>query len=408
MNDPYATSVAQLKKIAEILKLPSDIVTRLSVHDKFLEVHFPVTMDDGSVKLFTGYRAQHSNVRGPYKGGIRFSPFVNPSEIRALSMWMTWKCAIADIPFGGGKGGVIVDTKTLSESELERLSRAYLRAIYEIIGPTKDIPAPDMYTTSEMMGWMADEYGKLAHGYAPAVITAKPLEKDGSEGRTEATGLGGFYVLQNLAEREHLDPKQTTVAVQGIGNVGYYTARYAHDAGYRVIAIADSKHAIKNDQGIDVDAAIEFKKTHGSLEGMPGTTAISNDNLLTLPVDVFIPAATENVITSENAEAIKAKYVLEMANGPVTSDADMILEKKGIPVIPDVLANSGGVSVSYFEWYQNMHHEHWSKEKVFEELKKKMNSASEEIFAYKESHTISFRMAAYAVGVSRVVEAMKN
>ena len=408
MNDPYVTSVAQLKRIAEILKLSPDVVERLSVHDKFLEVHFPVTMDDGTVRVFTGYRAQHSNARGPYKGGIRFSPFVNPSEIRALSMWMTWKCSIADIPFGGGKGGVIVDTKQCSSVGLEKISRAYIRAIHAIVGPDKDVPAPDMYTTPEMMGWMADEYAKIVGKYTPAMITAKPIEKGGIEGRTEATGLGGFYVLQNLAEREHLDPKQTTVAVQGIGNVGYYIARYAHDAGYRVIAVADSKHAIKNDQGIDVDAALEFKKTHGSLEGMPGTTTISNEELLTLPVDVLVPAATENVITSENAEKISAKYVLEMANGPTTDEADAILEKKGIAVIPDVLANSGGVTVSYFEWYQNMHEEQWTKEKTFSELKKKMDTAFDAMYSYKIKNPVSFRMAAYAVGVSKVVEALKG
>lgn len=408
MNDPYVTSVAQLKKIAEILKLPADLVERLSVHDKFLEVHFPIVMDDGSSRMFTGYRAQHSNALGPYKGGIRFSPFVNPSEIRALSMWMTWKCSIADIPFGGGKGGVIVDTKQCSSAELEKISRAYIRAIHTIVGPEQDVPAPDMYTTPEMMGWMADEYSKIVGKYTPAMITAKPIEKGGIEGRTEATGLGGFYVLQNLAEREHFDPKQTRIAIQGIGNVGYYTARFARDAGYRVVALADSKHAIMSEEGIDIDAATNFKKTHGSLEGMPGTNPVSSDELLTLPVDVLIPAATENVITSENAQVIKAKYVLEMANGPTTDDADMILEKKGITVIPDVLANSGGVTVSYFEWYQNMHDEHWTKEKTFSELKKKMDSAFDAVYSYKKQNSLSFRMAAYAVGVSRVVEALKN
>ncbi len=408
MNDPYVTSVAQLKKIAEILKLPADVVERLSVHDKFLEVHFPVTMDNGAVRMFTGYRAQHSNARGPYKGGIRFSPFVNQSEIRALSMWMTWKCSIADIPFGGGKGGVIVDTKQCSSAELEGISRAYIRAIHAIVGPDKDVPAPDMYTTPEMMGWMADEYAKIVGEYTPAMITAKPIEKGGIEGRTEATGLGGFYVLQNLAERERLDPKQTKVAVQGIGNVGYYIARYAHDAGYRVIAIADSRHAIKNDQGIDIDTAVEFKKSHGSFEGMPGATVISNNELLALPVDVLIPAATENVITSENAETIRAKYILEMANGPVTDEADAVLEREGVVVIPDVLANSGGVTVSYFEWYQNMHREQWTKEKTFSELKKKIDSAFDAIYSYKKENSVSFRMAAYAVGVSKVVEALKN
>ncbi len=406
MNDPYVTSITQLKRIATILKLPPEVVERLSVHDKFLEVHFPVTMDNGTVRMFLGYRAQHSNARGPYKGGIRFSPFVNPSEIRALSMWMTWKCSIADIPFGGGKGGVVVDTKQCSSWELERISRAYIRAIHTIVGPDKDVPAPDMYTTPEMMGWMADEYAKIVGKYTPAMITAKPIEKGGIEGRTEATGLGGFYVLQNLAERERLDPKQTTIAVQGIGNVGYYVARYAREAGYRVVAIADSKHVIKNDQGIDIDAAIEFKKVHGSLEGMPGAAIISNEELFTLPVDILVPAATENVITSENAERIKAKYVLEMANGPTTDEADAILEKKGITVIPDVLANSGGVTVSYFEWYQNMHDEHWTKEKTFSELKKKIDTAFDAAYLYKKNNSVSFRMAAYAVGVSKVVKAM--
>jgi glutamate dehydrogenase (NAD(P)+) len=408
MSDPFKNALTQLENVAKLIKLEDWILEKLSRPERFIEVSFPVKMDNGKIKVFTGYRSQYNSALGPYKGGIRFSPDVNESEVKALSAWMTWKCAVAGIPYGGGKGGVIVDTKKLTEGELERLSRAYIRAIYEVIGPEKDIPAPDMYTTPEIMAWMVDEYSRLVGKKTPAVITGKPLSKGGSQGRTEATGYGGGYILEELAKLKNLNPKETTIAVQGFGNVGYYFAEYAQSKGFYVVAISDSKGGIYNAKGIDVKKATKHKEQKQTLKGFEKADSISNEELLELEVDVLVPAAIEDVITKENANRIKAKYIIELANGPVTPEADEILHKKKILSIPDVLANSGGVTVSYFEWLQNRKKEKWPKEKVLRKLKTIITKAFKESLASMKKYKVDMRMGTYALAVKKVAEAEKN
>lgn len=405
-HDPFSNAVAQLQKVAEIIKLDEQSLARIIEPDRVSKVHFPVKMDDGQVKMFTGFRAQHNDALGPYKGGIRFSPDVCESEVKALSTWMTWKCAVADIPFGGGKGGVIVDTKQLSVTELERLSRAYIRAIADVIGPDKDVPAPDMYTTPQIMDWMVDEYSKIVGKPSPAVITGKPVEKGGSLGRTQATGLGGVYVLKELAKKVNLVPKDTRVIVQGIGNVGYYFAKIAAENGYKVIGLSDSRTGLYNPDGLDVEAVLAFKKEHGSLNDFAGAQKVSNAELLELETDVLVPAAVENVITEGNAEQIKANYIIEMANGPVTPEADRILVQRGIISVPDVLSNSGGVTVSYFEWVQNKQDEKWTEADVLAKLEPKMVKAFNDGWAAMQRYNTDFRTAIYALAVQKVVDAL--
>ncbi|MBD3362824.1 glutamate dehydrogenase [Candidatus Dojkabacteria bacterium] len=407
LHDPFTNAVKQLEKVGEILNLESEIVETLSSPDNLIKVDVPVEMDDGSVKTFKGFRSQHNDARGPYKGGIRFSPQVNESEVKALSMWMTWKCAVADIPFGGGKGGVEVNTKELSKEEIERLSRSYIRQIHKHIGPDQDVPAPDMYTTPEIMAWMVEEYSDLVGKESPAVITGKPIEAGGSQGRTEATGQGGVYVLNRLSEKRNLDPENTSVAVQGSGNVGYYFATLAAQEGYKVVALSDSKSAIYNKDGLNVKKALDYKNEKGSYEGFNGGKQINNNELIELDVNVLVPAAVENVITEDNADKVKAEYVIEMANGPVTPEADEILRRKKTLVVPDVLANSGGVTVSYFEWVQNKEGKEWSKEEVLGKLKDKIVPAFDKVWDTMESYDTDMRMGAYILAVSKVVDAMK-
>jgi len=405
-HDPWQNAVAQLKKVAELIHLDEETLARVMDPARVVKVSFPVKMDDGHTKMFTGWRSQHNDARGPYKGGLRFSPEVNESEVKALSAWMTWKCSVADIPFGGGKGGVIVDTKRLSEGELERLSRAFIRAIADVVGPEKDVPAPDMYTTPQIMDWMVDEYSKIVGQPSPAVITGKPVEKGGSQGRTQATGQGGVYVLEELAKKEGLVPTETRVIVQGIGNVGYYFAKLAADLGYKIIGLSDSRQALYNADGLAVEEVLKYKGEHGSLADYPGATMMTNAELLEADTDILVPAAIENVITEGNAEQIKADYVIEMANGPVTPEADQILARRGIISVPDVLANSGGVTVSYFEWYQNMHNETWDEARVLEELKPKMVKAFNDGWAAMEKYQTDLRTAVYALAVQKVVDAL--
>ena len=406
-HNPFENAKEQLARAAEILKLDKNLVARLSNPERFTEVNFPVIMDDGREVVFKGFRSQHNNARGPYKGGLRFSEEVSESEVKALSMWMTWKCAVADIPYGGGKGGVIVDTKKFSQTELERLSRAYVRAVAPIIGPETDIPAPDMYTNAQIMDWMVDEYEKIIGKPAPATFTGKSLANGGSEGRPEATGLGGAIILDELARAENLQIENCKIALQGMGNVGNHFALEAVKRGYKVVAVSDSRGGIYLPEGLDVNKVISYKEEKGILAGFPGAQAVSNKELLELPVIVLVPAAIENVITEENAGRIKAKYIIELANGPVTPAADTILEGKGITSIPDILANSGGVTVSYFEWYQNMHDEHWPKEKVLEQLEPKMQSGFREGWQLKGEHKVSMRTAVYLLALKRVAEAIR-
>ncbi|MDP4010142.1 MAG: Glu/Leu/Phe/Val dehydrogenase [Candidatus Shapirobacteria bacterium] len=406
ITDPFQSSIEQLESAAKFLGLSREIIDQLSQPQRIVKVNFPVLMDDGNIKIFVGFRSQHNNARGPYKGGLRFSLQVTESEVKALSAWMTWKCAVAGIPFGGGKGGVVVDTKQLSITELERLSRAYIKAIYDVIGPNKDVPAPDMYTTPEIMAWMVDEYSKLVGEYTPAVITGKPIDKGGSEGRTEATGQGGVYVLEQLSQKANLVPQNTSVAIQGSGNVGYYFAVLAQQLGYKIVAISDSTLALYNPDGVDVNAAMEHKKQSGSFVGFTGASQITNDQLLELNVDVLVPAAVENVINEVNAGNIKAKYIIEMANGPVTPEADKILSQRNIISIPDILSNSGGVTVSYFEWQQNKDNQKWTKEEVLNKLKPIMVNAFEEAWAAMGKYGTDMRTATYVLAVKKVVDAM--
>jgi len=408
MKDPYKNAVQQLQDIAKIISLENWILELLSKVERFVEVSFPVVMDNGSFRTFTGYRSQHSNARGPYKGGLRFSPDVNEAEVKALSMWMSWKCAIAGIPYGGGKGGVTVDTKKLSEKEIERLSRNYIRAIWEIIGPETDIPAPDMYTNSQTMAWMADEYSKIVGQWTPAVITAKPLELGGSQGRVEATGLGGFYILEQLAQSQGITPSKTSITIQGFGNVGYFFAKFAHEAGYKIIAISDSKGGIFNEKGINITKANKYKNEHKTFKGYKDAEEISNEDLLMLDTNILVPSAVENVITEKNAKKIKTGYIIELANGPVTPEADKILLSNNIVSVPDVLANAGGVIVSYFEWTQNRKGEHWSKQEVFKKLKSKMCEAYKHVNQLTKKYNKDMRTGAYAFAVSRVSDAIKS
>lgn len=406
MHDPYENAIKQLEKVGAILDLDTQILKRLQTPDRLVVVSIPVTMDDGSLRMFTGFRSQHNNSRGPYKGGIRFHPQVSESEVKALSMWMTWKCAVADIPYGGGKGGVIVDPKTLSSGELERVARGYARAIADVIGESKDVPAPDVNTDPRIMGWMLSEYQKVTGNQSKAVFTGKAIEDGGSQGRTEATGFGGVYSLLTILSLEGIDPKTCTVAIQGFGNVGSYFACAAYDAGMKIVGLSDSKGAIVSMEGINPYEAQKYKKEHGTFSGFGNTTQVSNEALLELDATIIVPSALENVITQQNAASLKAKYIVEMANGPVTPEADEILAQRGILSIPDVLANSGGVSVSYFEWYQNMHSEQWSKDDVISKLRVKIQEATSHCYTLMKEKHCTLRMAAYVKAVTMVQQVL--
>jgi glutamate dehydrogenase/leucine dehydrogenase len=421
-ENPLESALIQLDKAIGHLKLTTAQIERLRMPEKVISVNFPVVMDDGNTQIFHGFRVQHSSALGPYKGGIRFHHQVDMNEVKALSFWMAIKCAVVGLPLGGGKGGVEVDPKKLSESELERLSRAYVRAIANDIGPETDVPAPDVNTTPQIMKWMVDEYirtknkeqrtkNKKELSRLMGTFTGKPVDFGGSLGRTEATGRGGSYVLLALLGKLNLKGrygKQLTVAVQGFGNVGYYIAKFLNEAGLRVVALSDSRGAIVVDKmdkdGFNPELILSCKKKKGMLNKCGNGRSISNNELLVLPVDILVPAALENQITGENAGKIKAKVVLEMANGPTTPEADEVLHKKGIIVVPDVLANSGGVTVSYFEWLQNQEMEHWSEEKVNKQMKKEMEEAFTAVWQEKEKLRLSMRTAAYVVAIRRIVE----
>ena len=344
ITNPFQTALQQLDHAAAASKADQKLVELLKNPDRYMEVSIPVTMDDGTLKVFVGFRSQHNNFRGPYKGGIRFHQDVNLNEVKALSFWMTFKNAVIDVPFGGGKGGIIVDPKTLSESELERLSKGYVEKMFSIFGPTKDVPAPDVNTNGKVMVWMLEKFEELNGQKAPATFTGKPVGQNGSEGREEATGFGGLTVLREALAMNTFPASAATVAVQGFGNVSTHFAAGLKDLGLKLVAISDSKGGIYNSEGIEVSLAAAYKKEHGSLKDFPGAKAITNEELLTLPVDVLVPAALENVLTAENANEVKAKMIMELANGPTTTEADKIFDQKDIIVIPDILANSGGVA----------------------------------------------------------------
>jgi len=412
-NNPYTNAVLQLEQAATLLKPQykdatafDRVIGSLKTPHKVHHAELEIMMDDGSTKKFTAYRSQHNDARGPYKGGIRYHKNVNLDEVKALSMWMTWKCATTGIPYGGAKGGIIIDPSLLSVSELERLSRAYARFLAPHIGVWRDVPAPDVNTNGQMMAWMLDEYESIVGHHEPGVFTGKPLEVGGSLGREEATGQGGVYVLEQLAAKLKMKPTSTRVAVQGIGNVGYWFAVLACEMGFQIVALSDSKGGIVSQKGLDPAKVLEFKRKHGTIAGYPSTTSITNEEMLQLDVDVLVPAALENVIHAENASLVKAKAIIEMANGPVTPEADEILWKKGILSVPDVLSNAGGVTVSYFEWVQNLHGYVWSKAEVFAKLKPLMIQAFDQMWAMYTDKKVSLRMATYVGAVKRVVDAM--
>ncbi|OGG80593.1 hypothetical protein A3A39_01425 [Candidatus Kaiserbacteria bacterium RIFCSPLOWO2_01_FULL_54_13] len=416
-DNPWKRAQAQLHSAASHLKLPGALVERLENPDRMLEVSVPVEMDDGRTETFHGYRVQHNNIRGPYKGGIRYHPKVDMDEVKALAFWMTVKNAVVDVPFGGAKGGITVDPKKLSEGELERLTRSFTQEIAPAIGPKLDVPAPDVNTNPKIMQWIREEYSKIAGKDTPAVVTGKPIEHGGSEGRVEATGLGGFYVLAQVLNLSGRKGRGLSVAIQGFGNVGSHLAECLKDAGFRIVAVSDSKGGLYVPKGIkDLKAVAQCKERSGKLAGCYcvgsvcdlsnmetlGGRDISPEEVLTLPADIVAPAALENAITKENASAIEASIVLEMANGPTTREADKILNARHVLVIPDVLANSGGVAVSYFEWHQNMHGDVWKKEEVFAKLKEKMDAASRAVYDASKEYNVPLRDAAYIVALKRL------
>jgi len=406
--NPFEVAQKQLDECARILKLDPDLHAILRVPMRELHVSLPIRMDDGSVKIFQGFRVQYNNARGPTKGGIRFHPDETIDTVRALAAWMTWKSALLDLPLGGAKGGIICNPKEMSQGELERLSRAYIQAIHQFIGPDKDIPAPDVYTNPQIMAWMMDEYSKIAGKNQFGVITGKPLSLWGSAGRGDATARGGIYILREAAKECGVDLKKASVAVQGYGNAGYYVAYLAKSLlGCKIVAVSDSKGGIFTKEGLDPEEVRKHKAKTGSVINFPNTKAISSGDLLELEVDILIPAALENVITEKNAPNIKAKIVAELANGPTTLEADDILYKNGIHVIPDFLCNAGGVTVSYFEMVQNSYMYYWEEKEVHERLDKKMTVAYHSVVNASSKYNINMRQAAYVVAVKQVVEAMK-
>lgn len=398
-------ALPRLVAAAQHAKAKPDTVERLRHAEKFVEVSIPVTMDDGSLKVFTGYRCRYSTARGPAKGGIRYHPQVNPGEVRALAFWMTFKCATVGIPFGGGKGGVIVDPRQLSKQELEALSRGYVRALAELMGPEIDVPAPDVYTNATIMGWMSSEYDTIRRGLHPGFITGKPVAKGGSLGRDDATARGGFACISQLQHKRNWNPKDITIAIQGFGNAGQHFARLADEAGYKVVAVSDSRGGIYDPDGLDVRAAIEAKETTGKLpkQGKP----IDNEQLLALDVDVLVPAALENAVTKDNVDAVKARVLIELANGPLTKDADEVLAKSETLVVPDILANAGGVTVSYFEWTQNRSGDSWKLQTVYDRLNEVMAQSFNDVYDLAQAKGLPMRTACYVHALNRLADAME-
>lgn len=404
----YDNAQKQLERAANLLKLNPDVHEILRQPKRILSVSLPVRMDDGKVRNFQGYRVQFNDARGPFKGGIRYHPNVSLDEVKALAAWMTWKCAIADIPYGGAKGGVICDPKNMSAGEKERITRRYANAIADFIGPHRDIPAPDVYTDSQTMAWILDVYSQIHGRPMPEVITGKPIPLGGSEGRYNSTARGCVVAAREAAKVKGFPLKGATAAVQGYGNAGSWSAILLEELGVKVIAVSDSQGGIYNKIGLNSKKVEEFKENTGTVVGFPGTEPISNDNLLELPVDILIPAALENQITAKNAPNVKAKIISEAANGPTTPEADRILDKNGVLLIPDILANSGGVIVSYFEWVQNLNRVHWTENQVNEELEKKMTTAFRTTYDKSKALNVSMRDAALAVAVERVANAIQT
>lgn len=407
MKSIYETAMIPVEKAAGIMKIDADIAAILESPERTLEVSIPVRMDNGHVRVFTGYRSQHSTACGPAKGGIRFHPDVTIDEVKTLAFWMTCKCAVLNLPYGGGKGGIIVDPRSLSKGELERLARGYIDRISPIIGEYADIPAPDVNTNPQIMGWMMDEYNKLRGANVPGVITGKPLTLGGSAGRSSATGLGVMICVREAYKKLGLPLAKATVAVQGFGNVGSFSAQLLHDENATIVAVSNSKGGIYNKEGLNPYEVSSYLKQHGTLAGYPGATDIDNRTLLELPVDVLIPSALEGQITQDNAPRIKAKIIAEGANGPTTPEADDILQANGAIVIPDILANAGGVTVSYFEWVQNLYRYYWSEEEVHARLEKLMVSAFDKVYQAAQDNQTTMRISAYIVVLDRLSKTIR-
>ncbi|MEW4563355.1 Glu/Leu/Phe/Val dehydrogenase [Bremerella sp. JC770] len=415
--DLFSGAIARLDKAFQFADIDAEALERLKHPKQLLQVSVPVRMDDGSLKVFTGYRVRHDDTRGPTKGGLRYSPNVDISEVKALAFWMTFKCAVMNIPYGGAKGGICVNPKELSRMELERLSRGFIEQIADFIGPETDIPAPDMYTNAMIMGWMMDEYSKIHRRRTPGVITGKPVPLGGSQGRDDATGRGAYYCIKELEKKRDWVPKETRVAVQGFGNAGQSIARLLHADGYQVVAVSDSRGGIYKPEGFDIPSLIQIKNESRRLQAVYCTgsvceavqaASITNEELLELDVDILIPAALEDVITASNANEIKAPVIIEVANGPTTGEADEILNEKKKLLVPDILANAGGVTVSYFEWVQNQQGFYWSLEEVQQRLHAMMTQEFNHVYDWMVEKKIDMRTAAYAVALSRIGDAIAS
>lgn len=387
-----------------IAKVSPAVIERLRHHERIVDVHVPVAMDDGSSRIFHGYRVQWNSARGPYKGGIRYHEQVDMDEVKALAFWMTIKCAVVGIPYGGGKGGVAVNPKLLSAAETERVTRGFTRAIADVIGPDKDIPAPDVNTNAAIMDIIADEYSKLVGQWSPAVVTGKSVFKGGSEGRGSATAQGGFFVFEAFRNKVGMDPESATVVVQGFGNAGHAIAHLFHHHGYKVVAVSDSKGGIHDERGLDIPAVAAYKEEAGSVVGFNGLSTLSQVEVLTLPCGVLVPSALENQLTGDIAPHVRAQMILELANGPTTPEADAYFHQHGVVVVPDVLTNAGGVAVSFFEWQQNKTDEHWPQNEVFDRLKPLMEEASRAVIETTERYGITYRQAAFVLALERIAE----
>ncbi|NBD17782.1 MAG: glutamate dehydrogenase [Cyanobacteria bacterium] len=410
-----ADASTRLDNALKYVKISEDAIARLQYPKASVSVSIPLRLDDGSLQIFRGYRVRYDDTRGPAKGGIRYHPNVSLDEVESLAFWMTFKCALMNLPYGGAKGGMSLNPKSLSKHELERISRSYIDAIADFIGPDVDILAPDMYTNATIMGWMMDQYSIIRRQITPGVVTGKPISMGGSQGRETATSVGAFQVINTLLAKFDQSPKKTTVAVQGFGNVGAMLAQLLSQVGYRVVAVSDSQGGIYAAQGLDIPSIRRYKMSSRSLQAVYCESSvcnivehevISNADLLTLDVDVLIPAALEKQITVENAEKIKAKYIFEVANGPITSEADTILDKKGIQVFPDILVNAGGVTVSYFEWVQNRSGLYWTNEEVNQNLKERITVETEKTWSIAQEFGVSMRTASYIHALNRLGEAM--
>ena len=401
-ENPFESMMSRFDRAAQLLNLDPDLYAVMRVPNRELKVYIPTRMDSGRIQVFEGYRVQHNFARGPAKGGIRYSPDVNLDEVRALAAWMTWKCAVVNVPFGGAKGGIICDPQQMSIGELERMTRRYASELLDFIGPEKDVPAPDMNTNEQTMAWIMDTYSMHARHTVTAVVTGKPIDLGGSSGRREATGRGILFVVEQAAKKFDMVPGNTRVVVQGSGNVGGIGALLMHEAGYKVVAISDVHGGIYNPNGIDIPAALKHLQATRSFEDFPGVDRITNSELLELPCEVLVPAATENQITSQNAHNIRCKVLAEGANGPTTAAADEILHEKGVFVIPDILANAGGVTVSYFEWVQDRMGYFWRENVVNQRLQESMVASFNDLCRYADQHSVDTRTAAYMLAIDRV------